>query len=105
MLKYPASISRAAASMLMAFALIVLVPASTAHAATIADILCGVWWLIYNDIARGIGTLAIAGLAIGAIFGKVSWGMAVMVAVGLIITLSAGYIGWALTGYNPCGVV
>lgn len=94
---------RAAMAMLLACALVVLLPPEEANA-TIASILCSVWWLIYNDIGRGIGTLAIAGLAVGAVFGKVSWGMAVMVSVGLIITFSAGVIAWKITGANPCNV-
>lgn len=82
-------------------AALILLPAAGAHA-SISSILCGVWGMIKNDIARGIGTLAIAGLAVGAIFGKVSWGMAVMVSVGLIITVSAATIANSITGVTVC---
>lgn len=88
---------RVTAAALLGCALVVLLPAPAAHA-QLVTILCGVWNMIYNDIGRGIGTLAIAGLAVGAIFGKVSWGMAIMVAVGLVITFSAETIAIGILG-------
>lgn len=45
-------------------------------------------WLA-NDIVVGIAILGLIFLGIGALFGKISWGMAIMVAVGIIVLLGA----------------
>lgn len=72
--------------------------ASPAHAQTIGSILCGVWNLIYTDIGRGIATLAIVAVGIGATLGKASWGMAIMVAVGIAVMFGANTLVATLFG-------
>jgi type IV secretory pathway VirB2 component (pilin) len=57
--------------------------------ATVGSILCNIWRSIDGDIGRGIATIAVATLGISALVGKVSWGMAIMVAVGCTVLFSA----------------
>ncbi len=71
-----------------------------ANAQSIGDILCSVWWLIHDDIGRGLATLAIVALGIGATLGKVSWGMAIMVCVGIGVLFGANDLTWAITGFR-----
>lgn len=47
-----------------------------------------------------MATLAVAALGIGAMLGKVSWGMAIMVAVGVAVLFGANDINFSLTGYK-----
>ncbi len=54
--------------------------------------LCNGINLLKSDIGKGVSTLGVMGVAIAATFGKVSWGMAVLVAVGLAAVHSAGTI-------------
>ncbi len=84
-----------------------LFPAASAQAQTLTDLLCDVWALIACDIGRGVATLAIASLAIGAMLGKVSWGMAISVMVGISIMLGAASLAFTFTHTvgclaNPC---
>lgn len=68
--------------------------------AQIGDLLCDVWWMLQGDLGRGLATLAVAALGIGAMLGKVSWGMAIMVAVGVAVLFGANDINFSLTGYK-----
>jgi len=54
--------------------------------------ICDVYTLLLNDAGPGIATIAVAALGLGAAFGKVSWGMAITVAVGLVVMFSAADI-------------
>lgn len=51
--------------------------------------LCGISVVIQTNVAKGIATLAIIMLGIGAMLGKVSWSMALLVAVGIAIVFNA----------------
>lgn len=55
----------------------------------IGDVLCEVVEWIMGPIGRGVGTLAIIVLGVGALFGKVSWGMALTTMVGIAVIFSA----------------
>lgn len=63
--------------------------------------LCAAWLEIDGQIGRGIATLAIAALGIGASLGKISWGLAVTVAVGIAVMLNADTVG-GLLGFTTC---
>jgi len=78
-------------------AVIVCLP-EIAHAASIAGVLCSVVNIILGSMGRALATLAIIFIGVGATLGKVSWGMAITVAVGISVMLGAPSVLFALTG-------
>jgi len=70
----------------------------SALASTIASVLCGVIDIIVGTAGRALATLAIIFLGVGALFGKVSWGLAITVGVGISVIFNAGQIVTTLTG-------
>lgn len=75
---------------------------SNGYAATVGDILCDIYDEIQSDVGRGIATLAVATLGISALVGKVSWGMAIMVAVGIAVMYTADTIVPSISGVAGC---
>ena len=76
---------------------------STAYATNspMTYVLCTILtWLVTGSLPRGLTTCAIIMLGIGATLGKVSWGLAVTVAVGIAIMANAINIMYLLTGIN-----
>jgi type IV secretion system protein VirB2 len=62
-------------------------------------VLCSVAkWIIYGNLGRGLATLAIVVVGVGATLGKVSWGLAITVAVGISVVFGAPQIVSALMG-------
>ena len=55
----------------------------------IGDVLCNVVDWFTGPVGRGIATLAIIVIGIGALMGKVSWGMAIIVGVGVAVIFGA----------------
>ena len=84
-------------TMILIASAIVLLPES-AHAASIAGVLCSVVNIILGSMGRALATLAIIFIGVGATLGKVSWGMAITVAVGISVMLGAPSVLFALTG-------
>ncbi|MDX2113126.1 MAG: TrbC/VirB2 family protein [Alphaproteobacteria bacterium] len=64
------------------------------------DVLCRVVDFMYGNLGRGLATLAVITLGVGALLGKVSWGMAVTVGVGIAVIFNAETITAMLLG---CG--
>jgi type IV secretory pathway VirB2 component (pilin) len=63
---------------------------SNAHAGqAIGDALCKLAELALGKAGRGLATLAVIILGIGATLGKVSWGMAIIVTVGIAVVFNA----------------
>ncbi len=52
-------------------------------------VLCTVVDFIYGNMGRGLATLAIVTLGVGALLGKTSWGMAITVGVGISVIFNA----------------
>jgi type IV secretion system protein VirB2 len=81
--------------MFFAISLLFVAPSHEARAADtvdknkISDILCNVVKLITGNIGKAISVLIIITLAIALFLGKVSWGMAIAVAVGMGIMFGA----------------
>lgn len=75
------------------FAIFLMLP-STAHAASdpLSQTLCIVVNWFTGRVGRGIATLGIIVLGIGAMMGKVSWQMALTVAVGVSIMFSGAKV-------------
>ena len=59
---------------------------------TIANVLCNVVEWFTGPVGKGIATLAIIIIGIGALMGKVSWGMAIIVGVGVAVIFGADQV-------------
>lgn len=71
----------------------------------VGSVLCSAYGLITFDIGRGLATLAVVTLGIGAMLGRVTWGQAVTVGAGIATTLSGLFILFALTPVSAVGAV
>ena len=56
---------------------------------TIGNMLCNVANWFKGPIGKGIATLAIIVIGVGALMGKVSWGMAIIVGIGIAVIFGA----------------
>ncbi len=56
---------------------------------TIGNLLCNVAGWFTGPVGQGIATLAIIVIGIGALMGKVSWGMAIIVGIGVAVIFGA----------------
>src|ERR1700722_20152725 len=52
---------------------------------SIGSILCTIVQALTGQVGRAIGTIAIITVGIGALMGKISWGLALIVAMGVAI--------------------
>lgn len=61
------------------------------------DVLCNIVYMVYGNMGRGLATLAVIIIGVGATLGKTSWGLAMTVAVGIAVIFNAesvvGYLG------------
>lgn len=78
---------------------LVLMP-DAAHAAiyNFADALCSIVCAITGRIGKALATLAVIIIGIAAFFGKVNWGLALMVAVGIAALFGAATIVQIISG-------
>jgi type IV secretion system protein VirB2 len=83
--------------MVMLTAAVVMMP-DLAHAQITAtntpmgDVLCTVTGWFTGNTGKGLATIAITVIGIGALLGKVSWGMAIIVGIGVAIIFGAAGI-------------
>lgn len=80
-----------------------LVPFDAHATDTIGNVLCGVVSWFTGTIGQGIATLAIIVIGIGALMGKVSWGMAIIVGIGVAVIFGAASIVNELSDFNTGG--
>ncbi|MFN7612191.1 MAG: TrbC/VirB2 family protein, partial [Alphaproteobacteria bacterium] len=66
-----------------------LMPSAAFAGATIGQVLCEVADWFNGPVGRGIATLAIIVVGVGALMGKVSWGMAIIVGIGVAVIFGA----------------
>jgi type IV secretory pathway VirB2 component (pilin) len=69
---------------------------------TIGNLLCNVAFWFTGTVGQGIATLSVIVLGIGALFGKVSQGMAITTMVGIAVIFGAPQIVTELTGQAAC---
>lgn len=69
---------------------------------TIAHVLCSVVGWFTGSVGKGIATLAIIIIGVGALMGKVSWGMAIIVGIGVAVIFGASQIVEDLGGNAQC---
>ncbi len=61
-------------------------------------VLCQVVAWFTGNTGKGLATIAITVIGIGALLGKVSWGMAIIVGIGVAIVFGAAGIVNAMSG-------
>lgn len=74
------------------FSLFVVGPEMQAFASQFNAVICRAVELVTTDAARAVATAAVVTIAIGALLGRVSWGMAVMIGVGIAALFAAPQI-------------
>lgn len=89
--------------MYLALVAVMLMPEFASAQNPIGDTLCNVVDWFTGPVGGGIATLAIIIIGIGALMGKVSWGMAIIVGLGVAIIFGADTLISELTdGGNTC---
>lgn len=66
-----------------------LAQSATVGGGTIGRVLCTVVGWFTGPVGQGIATLAIIVIGVGALMGKVSWGMAIIVGIGVAVIFGA----------------
>jgi len=82
------------------FAAIMLVPdmAMAGAPTPMEEVLCNMVGWITGTTGRALATIAIIIIGIGALLGKVSWGVALIVAIGVAMIFGAGTLVGLLGG-------
>lgn len=86
------------AALFLGFSMIIAVPTPAAAAGAADDFggvganLCRIVKAITGRIGRAIATIAVIFLGFGAFFGKVTWGLAVAVSIGIFAIFGAATI-------------
>ena len=93
--------------MVMLTAIIVAMPDyafATSVDTPMGNVLCTVTGWFTGNTGKGLATIAITVIGIGALLGKVSWGMAMIVGTGVAIVFGAagivGAMGGGVSGLN-----
>ncbi len=69
------------------------------------NVLCTVKGWFTGNTGKGLATIAITVIGIGALLGKVSWGMAIIVGIGVAIVFGAAGIVDAMNAAEGGGAV
>jgi type IV secretory pathway VirB2 component (pilin) len=77
---------------------------SVSTASPMSNALCIAATWITGNAGRGIATIGITIIGIGALLGKVSWGMAMIVGVGVAIVFGSTAIVRLLGGTGAAGL-
>ncbi len=72
--------------------LFLLMQTAYATATPMGDVLCSIVGMVYGNLGRGLATLAVVIIGVGATLGKTSWGLAMTVAVGIAVIFNAEYV-------------
>ncbi len=90
--------------MVMLSAIVIMMPdmafaaAATGNDTVIGNMLCTVVGWFTGNAGKGLATLAIIVIGVGALMGKVSWGMAIIVGLGIALIFGAAAMVNALQG-------
>jgi type IV secretory pathway VirB2 component (pilin) len=66
--------------------------------------MCKIAGVAQDNIAKGIATISVIMLGIGAMLGKISWSMALLLVVGIAIVFNAGAIASLVQSNANCGI-
>lgn len=94
--------------LVMLSAVVVMLPDMAFAAAagpdtTIGNMMCNVVTWFTGSTGQGLATIAIIVIGVGALMGKVSWGMAIIVGLGISIIFGAASLVTAMAGTNTQG--
>lgn len=87
--------------MLAGAALVLLPDVAFAVPTPMGNVLCVVVQWFTGNTGKGLATIAVTVIGIGALLGKVSWGMAIIVGIGIAIVFGAAGIVDALSSAGP----
>jgi type IV secretory pathway VirB2 component (pilin) len=82
----------------LAMALTLFLPELASAGNPIGETLCNVVGWFTGPVGGGIATLAVIIIGVGALMGKVSWGMAIIVGLGVAVIFGAGPLITELSG-------
>lgn len=90
--------------LILAGVAVVLLPDLAFAADTpMGQVLCNVTQWFTGNTGKGLATIAITIIGIGALLGKVSWGMAIIVGIGVAIVFgAAGIVNSMGAGASGC---
>ena len=76
----------------------------SASAAVIGPVLCKAASMLggKSNTLKGLATIAIIVIGLGALFGKISWGKAVLCGVGIAVMVGAAALVTSLSGLSNC---
>lgn len=66
-------------------------------------VMCNIVALFTGPMGKAIATLALIIVGLGALMGKVSWGMALIVAIGVALVFGAASVVDAIAGQSGAG--
>ena len=66
----------------------------------IQQVMCNVVLILTGTTGKAIATVAVIAVGVGALLGKISWGMALIVALGIALIFGAASIVTSLGGDN-----
>ncbi|MEI6730349.1 MAG: TrbC/VirB2 family protein [Pseudomonadota bacterium] len=66
----------------------------------ISQVFCNVVLVLQGTTGKAIATVAVIAIGVGALIGKVSWGTALIVALGVALIFGASSIVDSLSGHN-----
>lgn len=72
--------------------ILVTMHAAYATVTPMGTVLCSIVSMVYGNLGRGLATLAVVVIGVGATLGKTSWGLAMTVAIGIAVIFNAGYV-------------
>jgi type IV secretion system protein VirB2 len=89
-------------AMLVLLVAIAIPEVSWAAVDSVSWVICGIIDMILGTFGRALATLAIIFLGVGAMLGKVSWGLALTVVVGIAVVFNSEGLVTALVGGVGC---
>lgn len=92
------SITKKSFSLLSLFALALLAPQAAMATGPLTEALCAVVGWMTGGTGQAIATLAVIIIGVGALLGKVSWGMAIIVGLGIATIFGAADLAGSLGG-------
>ncbi|NBO19079.1 MAG: hypothetical protein EBV03_07635 [Proteobacteria bacterium] len=99
-MKTEAQLSAVSALKLAFIATVIATVPEMAFATDLGLILCNAYNNLSGPVLKGVATIAIMALGVGALFGKVSWSLATLVGVGIGAIYGAGAISTSISGYG-----
>jgi len=70
--------------------------------AAMATVICMIYNIVRGDLGRAVASMGVLAVAFGATLGKVSWGLAITVAVGISLIFQAAWYASFFGLASPC---